>query len=80
MLHSKDSHGPCVRQMRCGYSQTAEASETLACRNGLKSSFRCTVAPFFGGIRVPKNGFGGAALAVVALGPLVVAGDAFVEE
>lgn len=64
--------------MSYGYSQTAEASETLACRNGLKSSLRCTGAPFFGGIRVPKNGFGGAELVVLVLGPLVAAGDAFV--
>lgn len=69
---------PVHSKMSCGYSHTAEASETLACRNGLKSSLRCTGAPFFGGIRVPKNGFGGTALAVPVLGPLVVGGDAFV--
>jgi hypothetical protein len=70
--------GPAHCKVSCRYSQTAEASETLAYRNGLKSSLRCTGAPFFGGIRAPKNGFGGVALAGPVLGPLVLAGDAFV--
>ena len=78
MLQNKIIIGPVHDKMSCGYSQTAEASETLAYRNGLKSSLRCTGAPFFGGIRAPKNGFGGVALAVLVLGPLVLAGDAFV--
>jgi hypothetical protein len=38
-----------------GYTQTAEASTTLLCLNGLKSSFTFTTGPFLIG-RVPKNG------------------------
>ena len=77
MLPRENNYRSYAQQMKYEYSQTAEASETFACRNGLKSSLRCTGAPFFGGTRVPKNGFGGAVLGAIALGPLVVAGDAF---
>jgi len=58
----------------------AEASATLACLKGLKSSLMCTIVVFL--IGIPKNGFGfedsvgfGFGDWLAADGPLVVAGE-----
>ena len=58
----------------------AEASTTLACLKGLKSSLMCTMVAFL--IGIPKNGFGfedsvgfGFGDWLAADGPLVVAGE-----